>query len=381
MILWTNLDRKLSTMMRGRVQTKTTGFRLAVGTVSAMLLLVFIPATGASASPGRFGHQHWHGDGHPGSNRGAAVVSLESSPYGSVLVVGGVGAGYDPSSPYADPQGYLYPPGSSLYSPSIDPPAFVQGLFGLPYVAGCNATTLASAVIEGGPDTCTGSEVDPSADWPALTTAGPPVAGPGVNRFLLGSVYRADLGAYQVTYAGHPLYLFDQGPLSFVGLDLFESVGPLLFPWETNWYLVSTDGLLNAGPANLSVVTPQPGSAYTSNVLATELLPNAVPGGVPVTVYTFSADKPWHSKCYGACAREFIPVTTEGAPTEQTGVNASAVGVITRLDGSRQVTYNGSPLYIYNQEQPLPLVSGNVQTVGNGNGVSAFGGTLSQVGP
>jgi len=99
-------------------------------------------------------------------------VSLEPSPYGPVLVVGGAGAGYDPSSPNADPQGYLYPAGSSLYAPSIDPPAFFQGLFGLKYVAGCDATTEATSIIEGGPDTCTGSETDPSADWPALTTTG-----------------------------------------------------------------------------------------------------------------------------------------------------------------------------------------------------------------
>jgi predicted lipoprotein with Yx(FWY)xxD motif len=281
---------------------------------------------------------------------------------------------------YADAQGYLYPPGSSLYSPSIDPSALVQGFFGLPYVAGCDATTSATAIIEGGPDTCAGTETDPSADWPALTTVGRPVAGPGVSQFLLGAVYRADLGAYQVTYAGHPLYLFTPAANTFDGEDFFETVAPFLFPWETAWYLISPNGQLNAGTANLSVVMPQPGSVYTSNVLATEMLPSVGPGGVPVTVYTFSGDSPWRSSCYGACAREFIPVLTTGTPTE-TGANASAIGVINRFDGSRQVTYNGHPLYLYNQEQPLPLTSGAVQTVGNGEGVSGFGGTLSLVTP
>jgi hypothetical protein len=52
--------------------------------------------------------------GGRGFGRNGTVVSLESSPYGPVLVVGGAGAGYDPSSPNADPQGYLYPAGSSL---------------------------------------------------------------------------------------------------------------------------------------------------------------------------------------------------------------------------------------------------------------------------
>lgn len=356
-----------------------SALKVAIGAGAAALVLMLVPgAAFASTGGGAFGHSRSRGDGRPFGQPGT-VVSLESSPYGSVLVVGGNGAGYDPSSPNADPQGYLYPPGSSLYSATIDPPAFG---FGLPYVAGCNATTEATSIIEGGPDTCAGSETDASADWPALTTTGPPVAGPGVNPWLLSAVYRADLGAYQVTYAGHPLYLFDPGPDSFMGEDFFETVGPYLFPWETAWYLVSPYGQLNPGPANLSVLTPQAGADYTSNVLATEMLPNiGLPNGVPVAVYTFSADTPWQSHCYGACAREFIPLTTVGAPTEQSGVNAGAVGVIFRFDGSRQVTYNGHPLYIYNQEQPLVLSQTDIQSVGNGNGVSAFGGTLSLVSP
>jgi Secreted repeat of unknown function len=90
---------------------------------------------------------------------------------------------------------------------------------------------------------------------------------------------------------------------------------------------------------------------------------------------------PWQSHCYGACAREFVPLTTVGAPTEQSGVSAGAVGVITRLDGTRQVTYNGHPLYLYNQEQPLVLSRTDIESVGNGAGVSGFGGTLSLVSP
>jgi predicted lipoprotein with Yx(FWY)xxD motif len=74
-------------------------------------------------------------------------------------------------------------------------------------------------------------------------------------------------------------------------------------------------------------------------------------------------------------------VTTMGAPTEQSDVNGGAAGVITRADGSRQVTYNGHPLYIYDQEQPLALGPTDVQGTGNGNGVSAFGGTLRLVSP
>jgi hypothetical protein len=62
------------------------------------------------------------------------------------------------------------------------------------------------------------------------------------------------------------------------------------------------------------------------------------------------------------------------------------VGVVWRFDGTEQVTYNGQPLYIYDQEQllvnpgppPSPVTNG---TAGNGDGVSAFGGTFSLVSP
>ena len=43
--------------------------------------------------------------------------------------------------------------------------------------------------------------------WPPLLTHGTPVARTGVKRSLLGKIRRAD-GTQQVTYAGHPLYLY-----------------------------------------------------------------------------------------------------------------------------------------------------------------------------
>jgi predicted lipoprotein with Yx(FWY)xxD motif len=43
--------------------------------------------------------------------------------------------------------------------------------------------------------------------WPAVTTSGKPIAGPGVHRNLLGTI-RLKNGAEQVTYAGHPLYTY-----------------------------------------------------------------------------------------------------------------------------------------------------------------------------
>jgi predicted lipoprotein with Yx(FWY)xxD motif len=198
----------------------------------------------------------------------------------------------------------------------------------------------------------------------------------------LGSVYRADLGTWQVTYAGHPLYLFDTVPGLFQGANFFEPVSPLP-PWHTAWYLLSPNGTPAAGAANLELAQPQAGTVYTSPVLGTEMLPGAIPGGVNAAVYSFSGDSRWASRCVGACASDFIPDYTSAPPTPQPGVNAHGVGVIVRCDGSHQATYDGHPLYIYSQEQILIGASGPVTTgsAGNGNGTNAFGGTFSLVTP
>jgi len=301
-----------------------------------------------------------------GSTHTGVVVSVESGPYGKVLVVGGSGAG-------------PYPAGSSLYFPTVDPPA-VGTQVTEPYRAGC--TTALVTTPKGKQLSCTGPETDRKADWPALTTDGPPVGGSGINPYALGDVYRADLGAFQVTYAGHPLYLFDPGPHSFFGANFYETVGPLP-PWHTAWFLMSPAGLPATGPANLEVEAPQTGTTYSTTELATEMLPNAVRGGVAVSVYSFSKDSETASRCSWSCARDFIPLDTVGTPTFTTGVDATAIGMITRPDGSQQVTYNGHPLYIYSQERPLVGVRGPVTTgtAGNGNGTIAFGGTFSLVSP
>ena len=345
--------------------------RWIMGAVATIVALLALPATASAA--GFMHHPFRHGGGHP--SPGAAVVSLESGPYGPVLVVGGAGAGYMPATSTTT-AGYLFPAGTSLYEPTIDPPTFGASFFH-EYQAGCTTTVVVSEAE--GPLSCTGAETDPSADWPAFTTAAPPVAGPGVNRFLLGSVYRTDLNAFQVTYAGHPLYLFDPGPDSFFGANFYETVQPLP-PENTAWFLLSPSGTPAPGPATLETESPQAGTTYNSTELATQMLPAV--GGAAVSVYTFSRDGHF-STCYDACARDFIPLETVGTPTLGAGVNAGAVGTVWRADGTRQVTYDGHPLYIYSQEQPLAGASGLITTGtgGNGNGVGAFGGTFSLITP
>ena len=179
-----------------------------------------------------------------------------------------------------------------------------------------------------------------------------------------------------MTYAGHPLYLFDPGPNSFFGANFYETVQPLP-PWNTAWYLVSPWGTPAPGPANLETESPQPGTTYSSTVLAAEMLPTPSPEERRSRC-TPSAPTPTSAVATARALREFIPLYTDGTPTVTTGVNAGAVGVVWRADGTRQVTYNGQPLYLYDREQPL---AGTAGTAGNGAGVSAFGGTFNLVSP
>ena len=67
-----------------------------------------------------------------------------------------------------------------------------------------------------------------AALWPPLLTSGKPVAGSGARAALLGTTKRSD-GKLEVTYAGHPLYLFvgDQRPGQTTG----QGVNQFGSPW------------------------------------------------------------------------------------------------------------------------------------------------------
>ena len=66
-----------------------------------------------------------------------------------------------------------------------------------------------------------------SKTWPALSSSGRPVAGPGVKASLLSTI-KLPNGARQVTYAGHPLYLYanasERAETSYVGEEQFGGI-------------------------------------------------------------------------------------------------------------------------------------------------------------
>lgn len=90
-------------------------------------------------------------------------------------------------------------------------------------------------------------------------------------------------------------------------------------------------------------------------------------------VYLWHADTGMASKCVGACATAWPPLTTTGSVHAGSGVSASDIGTITRSDGSTQITYNGHPLYEFSGDHQAD------QT--NGQGSTAFGAKWWLVSP
>jgi predicted lipoprotein with Yx(FWY)xxD motif len=81
------------------------------------------------------------------------------------------------------------------------------------------------------------------------------------------------------------------------------------------------------------------------------------------TLYSFAPDTAAASKCTGACAQIWPPVTGPAAAGQ--GVTGT-LGTITRPDGAKQVTYNGHPLYTYTADTAAGQAKGNGLNVDGG---------------
>lgn len=107
----------------------------------------------------------------------------------------------------------------------------------------------------------------------------------------------------------------------------------------------------SSAPAPTSSAAP----ASASNAAATGALVKVTHGakGMYLTdgsgraLYLWVADSSGKSSCSGACAQAWPPLTTKGKPTGSGGVAAAKLTTTTRSDGTKQVVYNGHPLYYF----------------------------------
>jgi predicted lipoprotein with Yx(FWY)xxD motif len=338
--MWVNEHMFTRTQVPWRITHRRIGLRpsarriVAVATAAGagFATLAVLPATVASAAA---------------ATSTGTVISTEPSPYGTVLTAG--------SGQFS---------GFTLYEFNRNKPS--------------DCTTKVETVMNM-PLSCAGPENDKAADWPILSTVGKPVAGPGVNKHLLGMVYRKDIGADQVTYGGQLLYLFDPAPHQFGGVNFEETVAPLP-PWHGVWRLVSAkNGLPAVGPVSVSTQKQPDGST----VLASAMFQGM--GTTPIIVYSYSKDTKNHSDCTGTCALTWPPVLTTAPVQAGAGVSAGSLGEIHRSDGTVQLTFDHKPLYLYSGEvAQLDPSTGNPMnpaTIGTGNGMAGPGhhGTFAVV--
>jgi len=128
--------------------------------------------------------------------------------------------------------------------------------------------------------------------------------------------------------------------------------------------------LVLLGVALAGAGSPAPAAAgagaglRTVTIAGTAVLANAR----GFTLYSFAPDTPTTSRCYGSCAAYWPPAT--GIATASPGL-PGRISTITRTDGTRQLTYNGHPLYTY--------IADTAPGQANGNNINLNGGLWRDV--
>ena len=124
-----------------------------------------------------------------------------------------------------------------------------------------------------------------------------------------------------------------------------------------------------ATPASSSPAAASSGNAAAaSSTVISTASSSAGPvliNGTGRAVYVWAKDTKDMSACTGACASAWPPVPATGTVTAALSAVSSDLGTITRSDGTKQVTYDGHPLYYFAGDSD----SGQA----NGQGSDAFG--------
>jgi predicted lipoprotein with Yx(FWY)xxD motif len=105
-----------------------------------------------------------------------------------------------------------------------------------------------------------------------------------------------------------------------------------------------------------------------------ELRARTIPGagrvltdGRGFTLYVYTPDHRGRSRCSGLCARQWPPLTLPAGTSHALaarGVRATLLGTTRRADGARQVTYNGWPLYLWQDDRAPGQATGQADDMG-----------------
>lgn len=168
-----------------------------------------------------------------------------------------------------------------------------------------------------------------AVSWPPLTveSADELSVGEGIPGTL--NTFEREDGTLQVAYNGLPLYYWFQDQA----------------PGDTTGH----------GVNNIWWVVP-PATVYAQPIAE---LGSTLVGPTGMTLYTFTNDTPGESSaCYDQCATAWPPLTVESAEDIVAGPNLGELGTIERTDGTLQVTYNGWPLYYWQNDAAVGDATG-----------------------
>lgn len=79
------------------------------------------------------------------------------------------------------------------------------------------------------------------------------------------------------------------------------------------------------------------------------------------TIYRLTKDSTDKSVCTGKCATIWVPVLLATGQKTPDGVGVRDLGSFTRANGTKQVTYEGIPLYRYTGDKKAGEITGNVK--------------------
>ncbi|MBQ1023826.1 hypothetical protein [Micromonospora sp. C95] len=203
-------------------------------------------------------------------------------------------------------------------------------------VTGFTLYSFADDPAEPPASACTGTCAE---SWPpVLIQAGGRVFVDGLKTDDIGAIRRPD-GGVQVTIAGRPAYRFggDTVPGDLNG----QSVDNAWFAFGSDGKaidaLITTAELKAAKPDRTSTLTAKEGRDGP-----------IVVDDDGATVYRFDGDDtdPPASNCTGVCAALWQPVVARnGGKVKLKGIDEGRVWWLSRKDGTKQVTLDGSPLY------------------------------------
>jgi len=76
------------------------------------------------------------------------------------------------------------------------------------------------------------------------------------------------------------------------------------------------------------------------------------------SLYLYTPDTTSKPTCVGGCATAWPPAVATGTPSAGAGIDASKLTTTARVDGSKQLAYNGHPLYRFKGDAKAGDVTG-----------------------